>query len=150
MLRLQEITLIIRFIWLATNGSNLKKLAPKKSNWRKWWRKKKILARTLQSIFTYQSDQASVFLESGVTVLNHFLLTKFLQAGTVIFLFIFSDSVFTARQDYYTHFESSIVMWGENRRSPRKTTWPPASRTWLVSHVTQARLGSTAVRWQAI
>ena len=41
MLRLQEITFIIRLIWLAINGPNLKKLAPKKSNWRKWWRKKK-------------------------------------------------------------------------------------------------------------
>ena len=28
---------------------------------------------------------------------------------------------------------------GENWRSSRKTTWPPASRTWLVSHVTRAR-----------
>ena len=27
---------------------------------------------------------------------------------------------FTARQDYFTHFEQSIVMWGENGRSPRK------------------------------
>ena len=62
---------------------------------------------SIQSIFTYQSGPASVFLESGVTVLNHFLLTKFLQAGTVIFLFIFFDSVFTAHQDYITHFESS-------------------------------------------
>ena len=24
--------------------------------------------------------------------------------------------------------------WGKNRLSPRKTAWPPASRTWLVSH----------------
>ena len=30
-----------------------------------------------------------------------------------------------------------IVRWGENGRSPRKTTWPSASRTWLVSQVTQ-------------
>ena len=28
----------------------------------------------------------------------------------------------------------------------RKTTWPPASRTWIVSHVTPARLEPTAER----
>ena len=48
---LQEITFIIGLIWLAKvaiNGPNLKKLTHKKSNWRKWWRKKnKILAQTL-------------------------------------------------------------------------------------------------------
>ena len=45
------------------------------------------------------------------------------------FFFVYLD--FMAHQDYFTHFE--------NGRSPRKTTWPPASGTWLVSHVTRAR-----------
>ena len=44
----------------------------------------------------------------------------------------------------------SIERWGENWRSLRKTTWPPTSRTWLVSDVTRAKLDSTAVRWPAI
>ena len=42
----------------------------------------------------------------------------------------------------------SVVRWGKNGRSPRKTTWPPASRTWFVSHVTRDRLKPTAMRWQ--
>ena len=33
---------------------------------------------------------------------------------------------------------------------PEKETWPAASRTWLVSHVTRASLESSVVRWQAI
>ena len=34
----------------------------------------------------------------------------------------------------------SVSRWGKNRRSRRKTTWSPTSRTWLVSHVHWARL----------
>ena len=37
----------------------------------------------------------------------------------------------------------SVLRWGQNGGSPRKTTSPPTSRTWLVSHVTQARLEPT-------
>ena len=41
---------------------------------------------------------------------------------------------------FHSFWAESIVRWGENRRSPRQTTWPPGSRTWLVSHVTRAEL----------
>ena len=41
----------------------------------------------------------------------------------------------------------AIIRWGQNGRSQRKTIWPPASRSWLVLHVTRARLEPTAVRW---
>ena len=51
---------------------------------------------------------------------------------------------------FHSFWAESIARWCENGRSPRKTTWPPTSRTWLVSQVTQARLKPTAVRWQAI
>ena len=40
---------------------------------------------------------------------------------------------------FHSFWAESIVRWGENRRSPRKTIWPPTSRTWLVSHMTRAR-----------
>ena len=35
---------------------------------------------------------------------------------------------------------------GENGRFLRKTTWPPASRTWLVSRVARATLYATSFR----
>ena len=50
---------------------------------------------------------------------------------------------------FQSFWAESIVMWGEQGKSPRKTTWPPASRTWLVSHVTWARLKPTEMRWWA-
>ena len=34
---------------------------------------------------------------------------------------------------FHTFWTESIVWWGKNGRSSRKTTWPPGSRTWLVS-----------------
>ena len=42
---------------------------------------------------------------------------------------------------FHSFWAESIVRWDENGRSPRKTTWPPASRTWLIS------LGSNLQRW---
>ena len=42
------------------------------------------------------------------------------------------------------------VRWGKNGRPARKTTWPPASWTWLVSHLTQDRFEPTVARWWAI
>ena len=36
---------------------------------------------------------------------------------------------------FHSFWAESIIRWGENGRSPRKTTWPPASRTWLVSRL---------------
>ena len=47
---------------------------------------------------------------------------------------------------FHSFLAVSVVRWGENGRSPRiQNTWPPASRSWLVSHVTRARLEPTAV-----
>ena len=55
---------------------------------------------------------------------------------------------FTARQDYFTNFEPSQSQGvAKTGRSPRKLTWPAASRTWLVSHVTRARF--KLQRWNA-
>ena len=65
-------------------------------------------------------------------------------AWFLFFLFGFSIKII------FSFWAESIVKWGENGRSLRKTTWPPASRTWLVSHVTPARLEPRVVRWQAI
>ena len=57
--------------------------------------------------------------------------------------FFFFDLGFTARQDYFTHFEQSIGRWHENGRSPRNTTRPPANRKNLAR---LTRFESTAVR----
>ena len=51
--------------------------------------------------------------------------------------------VFTARQDYFTHFEPSQSSGGAKTGYPREKT--TASRTWLVSHMTRA-LGSNPQR----
>ena len=48
---------------------------------------------------------------------------------------------------FHSFWAESIIRWGENGRSPRKTI---ASRTWLVPLVTQAGLEPTAVRWRVI
>ena len=62
-----------------------------------------------------------------------------------IYIFFFYLG-FTACQGYFTHFEPSQSLGGTKTGDPReKNTWPPASRTWLVSHVTRARLEPTAV-----
>ena len=34
---------------------------------------------------------------------------------------------------FHSFWANSIVRWGKNGKSPRKNTWPPGSRTWLVS-----------------
>ena len=64
------------------------------------------------------------------------------------------DFGFTARQYYFTQFEPSQSLGGAKTVGPRekkkKKKRPPTSRTWLVSHVTRARLKPTAVRRQAI
>ena len=53
---------------------------------------------------------------------------------------------FTAHQDYFTHFEPSRSLGGAKTRDPwAKSTWPPENRTWLVLHVTRARLEHGAV-----
>ena len=58
-----------------------------------------------------------------------------------ILKFFDSDLGYTAREDYYTHFDPSQTWGGAKTGDPReKTTWPSASRTWLVSHVTRIRL----------
>ena len=38
----------------------------------------------------------------------------------------------------------------EKKKQKKKNTPPSAGRTWLVTHVTRARLEPTAVRWRAI
>ena len=56
-----------------------------------------------------------------------------------------------AYQDYFTHFELSQLVDRAKMGDPReKTSLPPTSRTWLVSHVTLAKLKPTEVRWRAI
>ena len=52
------------------------------------------------------------------------------------------DLGFTVRQDYFTHFGSSQSVGGVKTGD----TCPPASRIWLVSHVTRTRLEPTAAR----
>ena len=34
-------------------------------------------------------------------------------------------------RSFHSFSAESVIRWDENRRSPRKTTWTPASRTWL-------------------
>ena len=42
---------------------------------------------------------------------------------------------------FHSFWAESIIRWGENGRfPPKKHTRPPVRRTWLVSHVTRARL----------
>ena len=43
---------------------------------------------------------------------------------------------------FHSFWAESLVRYGENGRSP-KNTWPSASRTWLISHVTVAWRGSS-------
>ena len=78
------------------------------------------------------------------------LFSWFYEKGLVnkdwIFFHIYISRLFHS----FWFWAESIVRWGENRRSPRKTTWPPATRTWLVSYVTRAKLEPIAVRWQVI
>ena len=47
------------------------------------------------------------------------------------FLFLFG--FYGPSKLFHSFWAESIIRWGENGRSQRKTTWPPASRTWLVS-----------------
>ena len=68
-----------------------------------------------------------------------------------LFPFFFVDLGFTVHQDYFTRFEPSQSLRGAKRKiSEKKTTWPLASSTWLVSHMTRTRLEPTTVRWRAI
>ena len=69
------------------------------------------------------------------------------QSSVVVFIIIW---FYGLSRLFHSFWVESIVRWGENGISPRKNTWPPASRTWIVSHVTRARLEPTAVRWRAI
>ena len=50
------------------------------------------------------------------------------------------EGIYGPSKLFHSFWAGSIVRLGENGRSPRKTTWPLASRTWLVSHMTRARL----------
>ena len=66
----------------------------------------------------------------------------------VCFLLLFFGRFYGPSRLFHSFWAESIIRWGENRISPRKTIWPSTSRTWLVSPVTQARLEPTAVRWR--
>ena len=59
--------------------------------------------------------------------------------------FIFWFGIYSLVRLFHSFWAKLIVKWGENGRSLRKNTWPPASRTWLVPHVTRARLEPTAL-----
>ena len=56
---------------------------------------------------------------------------------------------FTAHQDYFTHFEPSQSV-GEAKTGDPREKPPDHQQAELVSHVTRARLESTAVRSRAI
>ena len=62
-------------------------------------------------------------------------------------LFVFFYLCFTARQDYFIHFEPGQSLDGVKMGDPWEKTpaWPPASRTLLVSHVTP--LSRRLTRW---
>ena len=47
-------------------------------------------------------------------------------------LFKFGFGFYSMPRLFYSFWAKSIVRWHKNMRSPRKNTWPPASRTWLV------------------
>ena len=67
----------------------------------------------------------------------------------VFFFFLFFSFLFffigfcSPTRLFHLFWAESIVRWGENARSPRKNTWPPSCRTWLVSR----ELGSNPQRW---
>ena len=62
-----------------------------------------------------------------------------------------SFTLCSACQDYFTHFEPSQSLCGAKTGDPReKNIWPLASRTWLDSHMSRARLEPRAARWRAI
>ena len=58
----------------------------------------------------------------------------------------FSFGFYRLSRLFHSFRAESIVCWGENGRSPKKTTCLPTSRTWLVSDVIQARVEPTTVR----
>ena len=88
------------------------------------------------------------WLVSHVTCLPRVLLASVACVGWFDFFFV---CVFDGPSRlFHSLWAESIQRWGENGSSPRKTTGPPTSRTWLVSHVTGARLEPTAVRWRAL
>ena len=81
--------------------------------------------------------------------INYFLYSYILKkifVGRYIFRFRF----YCPSRLFYSLWAKPIVRWSENGRSPRITIWPPASRTWLGSHVTWARIEPPALRWRAI
>ena len=77
--------------------------------------------------------------ESAVFQLVDSLYFRRILLSDYLFIFLFFLILgFTARQDYLTHFEPSQSTDGAKTGDPRKTTWPPASRTWLVANMTRA------------
>ena len=71
-------------------------------------------------------------------------------AATLQYLFspfLFWFGFYGLSRLFHSFWAEPIARSGENGR---KTSWPLASRTWLVSHVTRARLEPTALRWRVI
>ena len=85
-----------------------------------------------------------VFSWCGSFIVSHFLhfllvpefgCDLWLRYSLEIFslFFIFCFGFYSPSRLFHSFWAKSIIRWGENGRSLRKTTWPPASRTWLVS-----------------
>ena len=71
------------------------------------------------------------------------VIDYYTTAAEGLFYFIF---IWVLQPDYLTNLESSKLLGGAKTWiSKRKTTWKPASRTWLVLHVTRTRLKPTEV-----
>ena len=66
------------------------------------------------------------------------IFTKWLFVGWNFFLYIyffvfFLFGFYGPSRIFHSFWAESIERWGKKGRSPRKTTWPPVSRTWTVS-----------------
>ena len=68
------------------------------------------------------------------------------EQASLIFFFFFWFGFYSPSRLFHSFWAKLISRWGENGRSPRKTTWPPTSTTSLVSYVTP-KLGSNPQRW---
>ena len=69
--------------------------------------------------------------------------------GKEVFWIFFLYGFYSPSKLFHSFWAESIVRWGENGRSPRKTTDHPQAEL-ALSHMTRARLEPTAMRWPAI
>ena len=68
-------------------------------------------------------------------------------------LLLFSFGVYSLSRLFHSFWAKIISRWGENGRSPRLNTWPPAGRTWLAtldSLLPQPGLDPQRFRWRVI